>query len=190
MVVKFLTPETAPAAVFVFATSIATPTSADTAPYMMRSLSLVVVAATSAAAVDLASLARVDVASLVGRAQASDDPVPFVDMPAQFSSDFLLVQAAGNVNQTFSGKIWGSTPTKQQRLSGTCVSMLSLVFFTAGGFLTHRTELHPPRAGKSSPSTRSSPQSPSRSRTSRTALGVSSIPTYPTPSRRTTACRP
>ena len=88
---------------------------------MMRSLALVVVAATTAAAVDLASsLERVDVASIVDRPQAaSDDPVPFVDMPAQFSSDFLLVQAAGNVNQTFSGKIWGSTTTKQQRLSGT-----------------------------------------------------------------------
>ena len=67
----------------------------------------------------LASLARLNFTQLAPVVGGSDDPVPFLDMPAQFSSAILLSQTSDSWNQTFSGTIWGSTPTKQQRLSGT-----------------------------------------------------------------------
>lgn len=80
--------------------------------------------ASAAAAADwdsLASLAELDFAAPAAPVGAADDPVPFLDMPAQFSSAILLSQTSDAWNQTFTGTIWGSSPTKQQRLSGTCV---------------------------------------------------------------------
>ena len=82
------------------------------------------VAGSTGAAVDsssasLASLASLNFTQIMPVVGGSDDPVPFLDMPAQFSSAIILAQTSDTWNQTFTGTIWGSTPTKQQRLSGT-----------------------------------------------------------------------
>ena len=91
---------------------------------MMRSCALVIVGAMCSAADPLSALRGADFSQLEAAAGAlelgdGDDPVPFLDMPPQFSSAITLFQTSSTFNQTFTGTIWGSSPSKQQRLSGT-----------------------------------------------------------------------
>jgi hypothetical protein len=76
----------------------------------------------AAAALDPLALAVLDplAIQLAATVAGRSDPDPsFLDMPAQFSAGLRLMQSSALYNQTFTGRIWGSSPTKQQRLSGT-----------------------------------------------------------------------
>ena len=89
----------------------------------MRSFALAACSVCSVAALDSRALAAMDFSQLAAATELENaaDPVPSpsMDMPAQFSAGIILSQTSDLYNQTFTGKIWGSSPSKQQRLSGT-----------------------------------------------------------------------
>jgi hypothetical protein len=90
-------------------------------PLAMRSFALAACSVCSVAALDSRALAAMDFSQLAAATELENaaDPVPSMDMPAQFSAGIILSQTSDLYNQTFTGKIWGSSPSKQQRLSGT-----------------------------------------------------------------------